>query len=149
VREDLRDLQDMLELSPLDESKVIHRIRLLLVYWTAMYEEPRPVALAQLIVHLASLEQRLKGDTSSSTEANSVMGEGHQYLGELDAAHSKTIAELKCHAKECDGAQAKHQPLKMEQQNAAKEARGFEKKACAAWAREKELLGKEAELLKS
>jgi hypothetical protein len=126
VREDLRDLQEMLELSPLDESKVIHRIRLLLVYWTAMYEEPRPVALAQLIVHLASLEQRLKGDTSSSTEANSVMGEGHQHFGELDAAHSKTIAELKCHAKECDGAQAKHQPLKMEQQNAAKEARGFE-----------------------
>jgi hypothetical protein len=36
----------------------------------------------------------------------------------------------------------------MEQQNAAKEARGFEEKARAAWAREKELLGKEAELLK-
>jgi hypothetical protein len=57
-----------------------------------MYKEPRPTALAQLIVHLASLEQRLKGDTSSSTEANSIMGEGHQHLGKLDAAHSETIA---------------------------------------------------------
>jgi hypothetical protein len=77
-------------------------------------------------VSLPSLEQRLKGNTSSSTEANSIMGEGHQHLGELDVAHSETIAKLKRHAKECDGAQAKHQPLKMEQQNAAKEARGFE-----------------------
>lgn len=156
VREELRDLQAMLEISPLNEKQVNRRIKMLLGYWTAMYEEPRPAALAQLMTHMASLAQRLEGDTSSSIEANSVMEEGHQQLGELDTARSMTVAELKRHAEERDEAQAKYQPLKMEQQNAAKEARDFEEKARSfqeearvAWAREKELLGKEEELLKN
>jgi len=73
-----------------------------------MYEEPRPAALAQLMDHLKSLEEHLKkcldGETPSSIEADSVMGEGHQRLRELDAAYSKTVVDLKHHIKEGDGA---------------------------------------------
>jgi chromosome segregation ATPase len=131
-----------------------------------MYEEPRPAALAQLMDHLKSLEEHLKkrldGETPSPIAVDSVMGEGHQRLHELDAAHSKTMVDLKHHIEEGDGAQADHSSLRMEQQGATEKAcaldekvralkektRAFEEEARAAWAYQKELLNKESTLLK-
>ena len=107
VREELRDLRTLLELNSFDESKALRHIKLLLNYWAVMYEEPQPVALAQLMDHLKSLEEHLKcldGETPSPIAADSIMGEGHQRLHELDAAYSKTMVDLKHHIEEGDGA---------------------------------------------
>jgi len=117
------------------------------------------VALAQLMDHVKSLEEHMKkcldGETPSPIEADSIMGEGHQRLRELDIAYSKTMANLKHHIKEGDRAQADHSSLRMEQQGATKgacafeeKAHAFEEKACAAWAHQKGLLSKQTKLLK-
>ena len=107
----------------------------MLNYWAVMYEEPRPAALAQLMDHLKSLEEHLKkrldGETPSPIAVDSVMGEGHQRLHELDAAHSKTMVDLKHHIEEGDGAQADHSSLRMEQQGATEKARALDEKVRA------------------
>jgi hypothetical protein len=117
-----------------------------------VHKEPAPASLEELVFRVKDVVGRLEGNASSSaaggTEADSIVEEGHQNLNKLDATHSKATTELKRHVEEHDVVQAEQLVLKTQQQNAEKEADDLEEKAGVAWARARELRGKEAELLK-
>src|SRR5579859_4315253 len=93
VREDLHELQDLLQKDPLDKEKVLRRIRQLWPYWDVTFPEPRSIGMERLITDLKSMEGRLTHDVSTSTEVGLAIEEGRDFSDRLDDA-SATVEDM-------------------------------------------------------